>query len=120
MANREQEHKCGRMETGHNRELSNTSERRVILSVDFEEMNFEQRRAPYKEIGRNRAERDYSANQIEKRPDPKPDGRWIKKPCTTRGFFIISLLNTIYLKPGFLIIDSYITPTVYRDGYLKK
>ena len=76
MADMEQEKHRGRMGiSSHNKEQSNTSGRRVIPGVNFEEMNFEQRRAPYKGNSRNGIERDYGPGRNEKRTDPKPDDR---------------------------------------------
>lgn len=76
MADKEQEQQRGRMDvSSHDKEQSNTSGRRVIPGVNFEELNFEERRAPYKGGSRNRTERDYGASRGEKRSDPKPDNR---------------------------------------------
>ena len=76
MAKMEQNPDGGRKEpSGHTKKQNNASARRLIQDVNFEEMNFEQRRAPYNSGSRNRSEEQYDENRNEERPDLKPYDR---------------------------------------------
>jgi len=71
-----QEQNRGRVGTsGHNKEQSNTSKRHVIQGVNFEEMNYEQRRAPYNSVSKSQSQREYVVSRSELRSDQKPIDR---------------------------------------------
>jgi len=76
MAEVEQEQDRGSEESlGHNKEQPKTQGRGRIPGVNFDEMNFEQRRAPYNSGKRYRSEKDYSDNQEGKRHIESPNDR---------------------------------------------
>jgi len=75
MAEVDQEQDRGRESTDHNNEQSKKQGRRRIPGVNFDEMNFEQRRAPYNSGKRYRSEKDYGDNRDGKRPMQSPNDR---------------------------------------------
>jgi len=75
MAEPNEQENRGRSESaGHNTNNTNSS-RRSVPDVNFDEMNFEQRRAPY-----NSGKRTISDREYDKRRDQKGSDRTTNKP----------------------------------------
>ena len=71
MAAQEQEtNRSGSHPSSHKQNTTNT-QRRKVLGVNFDEMNFEQRRAPYNSGQNNIEERQYDKDRNDDQPDPK-------------------------------------------------
>jgi hypothetical protein len=72
MADMDQQSNHSRNDPSSRKEKASTNRR--IQKVDFEQMNFEQRRAPYNSGRRNIADREYDRPRAQDSPGPQPDG----------------------------------------------
>lgn len=74
MADQEQKPNRSVNEPSNHNQNTSGALRRKMQGVNFEEMNFEQRRAPYNSGKRNLAEREYDKDRQQEQSGQKRDG----------------------------------------------